>query len=74
MEVIWTFLATEDFLRAETSRPEEFAAALDGALRLLKVFPEIYYGHAVARICVVALVDLRQDSDTIERIIRERQP
>lgn len=97
MEVIWTSSAAEDFLRTETSRPAEFVAALDGALSLLKVFPEmgsrirhslnlrrllvgrkrrygVYYGHTSKRITVVAFVDLRQDSDSIEKIICKRQP
>jgi len=97
MEIIWTVSATEDYLRAETSRPAEFSAALDGALSLLKTFPEmgskvqhssslrrllvgrkkrygLYYGLTAKRISVVALVELRQDTNSIERIIRERQP
>ncbi len=97
MEIIWTVSATDDYLRAETTRPSEFAAALDGALSLLKAFPEmgsriqhssnlrrllvgrkrrygLYYGLTPQRISVVALVDLRQDANAIERIIRECQP
>ena len=97
MEIIWTVSATEDYLRAQTNRPSEFAAALDGALSLLKAFPEmgstvqhssnlrrllvgrkrrygLYYGLTAKRISVVALVDLRQDTNSIERIIREGQP
>jgi plasmid stabilization system protein ParE len=41
MEVIWTASAAEDYLRAETNRPDEFIAGIDGALRLLKVFPKL---------------------------------
>lgn len=97
VEIIWTASATEDYLRTETGNPEEFAAALDGALCLLNVFPEmgsrvrhsarlrrllvgkakqygLYYAATARRICVVALIDLRQDMDVIERILRERQP
>lgn len=97
MDIIWTASATEDYLRAETGNPAEFAAALDGALSLLKAFPEmggtvryssrlrrllvgekrrygLYYGFTAQRIRVVALVDLRQDTSTTERMIRARQP
>lgn len=97
MEVIWTASAAEDYLRANTARPERFASAADGALNLLRAFPEmgskvshsshlrrplvgrsrqfgIYYGLTAERITVVALVDLRQDSEAIEAIIRSRQP
>ncbi len=35
MDVIWTASAAEDYLRAETNRPDEFIAGIDGALRLL---------------------------------------
>lgn len=40
-EVIWTASAAEDYLRAESSKPYEFAAGLDGALSLLKAFPQM---------------------------------
>ena len=97
MVVIWTSSASENYLRAETSRAAEFSAAVDGALCLLKVFPKmgtrvsgsatlrrilvgkgrrygLYYGLTPRRITVVALVDLRQDTATIDAIIRSRQP
>jgi hypothetical protein len=56
MEIIWTVSATEDYLRAETSRPKEFAASIDGALCLLRVFPEmgsrVLYSTKLRRILV----------------------
>jgi hypothetical protein len=97
MEVIWTSSASEDYLRAETSRSIVFSAAVDGALCLLQAFPKmgtrvrhsktlrrilvgkmrrygLYYGLTPKRITVVALVDLRQDPDSIDTTIRNRQP
>ncbi len=97
MEIIWTASAAEDYLRTETNRPHEFAAALDGALSLLRSFPEmgakveaapnirrilvgrdrhygLFYGHTAQRISVVALINLRQNPDSIRRILKERQP
>jgi len=56
MEVIWTASAAEDYLRTETERAAEFAAAIDGALRVLKVFPDmgsrVRYSTRLRRILV----------------------
>ena len=41
MEIIWTASASEDYLRTETDRSTDFSAAIDGALSLLRVFPEM---------------------------------
>lgn len=41
MEIIWAASASQDYLRTETDRSTDFSAAIDGALSLLRVFPEM---------------------------------